>query len=552
MDRPAPAAALSRSAAVPPVREPAAASDPPRDLPQARTPEGDPVHLPEHRRDQVDPEGQVPPPSVPAARRISCSAAGSERRARRCRLVILVAADVLALALATSLAYLARTSAGVVGPLDRAHDLAEAISQGAWLIALGWLLAIWLFGGYDQRLVPSGSEMYRNTLHATVGAAGIVGLILYLTNLPLSRVFFIVLFAVGPALLLLNRLLLRRALGYLRRHGRLRSPVLAIGAMPFIDSIARTVHRESWLGYDVVGAVVPDGNAPAESSEGIPVVGRESDLIAVVTEKQPAVLLFAAGTSSTEEEFRRNAWQLEDLGVEVIVVPGLSEVAKDRMTMRPVAGLPLVHLDLPRSREAGRLSKRVFDVAIALGALIAASPVLALIALVIRLQDGGPVLHRQQRVGRDGAPFTLLKFRSMVPDAELRLADLAGDLADRGNAVMFKMADDPRVTRFGRLLRRYSLDELPQLVNVLRGEMSIVGPRPALPIEVETYGRDAMRRLTVRPGITGLWQVSGRSDLSWEETVRLDLYYVDNWSFMQDAQIMIRTVKAVLSTSGAY
>lgn len=184
--------------------------------------------------------------------------------------------------------------------------------------------------------------------------------------------------------------------------------------------------------------------------------------------------------------------------------------------------------------------------------LVVAAPLLAVIAVVIKATDGGPVLFRQVRVGRDGVPFEFLKFRSMVPDAEARLAALRDEETDRGNDVPFKMSDDPRITRPGRILRRYSMDELPQLINVLRGDMSLVGPRPALPHEVEAYDQDALRRLTVRPGITGLWQVSGRSDLSWSETVRLDMYYVDNWSFAQDVQIMVRTVRAVLASDGAY
>ncbi|WP_262425286.1 sugar transferase [Brachybacterium sp. Z12] len=185
--------------------------------------------------------------------------------------------------------------------------------------------------------------------------------------------------------------------------------------------------------------------------------------------------------------------------------------------------------------------------------LVVISPLLAVIALRIRAHDGGPVIFRQQRVGRDGKHFEFLKFRTMITDAEaVKVEMVERAVQDRGNTVMFKMRNDPRITAPGRFLRRFSLDELPQLWNVLRGDMSLVGPRPALPGEVERYDDDARRRLHVRPGITGLWQVSGRSDLSWEDTVRLDTYYVDNWSFTQDLQILMRTVKAVLASSGAY
>ncbi|MDO5663245.1 MAG: sugar transferase, partial [Brachybacterium sp.] len=213
---------------------------------------------------------------------------------------------------------------------------------------------------------------------------------------------------------------------------------------------------------------------------------------------------------------------------------------------------PLVHMDLPRSRDALKWSKRLFDITLSATLLLVLAPVLAAIAVTVKLTDGHQVVFRQERVGRGGQSFEFLKFRSMVPDAETWISHIQDLQQDRGNDVMFKMADDPRITRPGRFLRRYSLDELPQLWNVLRGDMSLVGPRPALPSEVSTYDQDASRRLTVRPGITGLWQVSGRSDLSWNETVRLDIYYVDNWSFTQDVQILGRTVRAVLAPTGAY
>ena len=302
----------------------------------------------------------------------------------------------------------------------------------------------------------------------------------------------------------------------------------------------------------IVGAVTPGGIADS-SRLGIPVLGAERDLLAIAESAAPDMLLFTAGSTSSAEEFRRTAWKLEHERIGVIVVPALTEISADRVTMRPVAGLPLVHMDLPRARQALRWTKRLFDVVVATLVLVVISPLLAMIALRIRAHDGGPVIFRQQRVGRDGKHFEFLKFRTMVTDAEaVKVEMVERAVQDRGNTVMFKMQNDPRITAPGRFLRRFSLDELPQLWNVLRGDMSLVGPRPALPGEVERYDDDAKRRLHVRPGITGLWQVSGRSDLSWEDTVRLDTYYVDNWSFTQDIQILVRTVKAVLASSGAY
>ena len=218
-------------------------------------------------------------------------------------------------------------------------------------------------------------------------------------------------------------------------------------------------------------------------------------------------------------------------------------------SMRPVAGTQIVYVEGPRSAGALSTGKRTFDLIVGSLALILASPVMAITALAVKA-DGGPVLFRQTRVGRNGVPFTMLKFRSMVIGAERQRPALAG--GHETNAVMFKLHHDPRVTRVGRFIRRYSIDELPQLFNVLRGEMSLIGPRPPLPEEVAQYTDDEYRRLRVRPGLTGLWQVSGRSDLSWEETVRLDLYYIDNWSALQDLSIMLRTVFAVLSSRGSY
>lgn len=474
------------------------------------------------------------------------------RRRRVMATTALVLADVLALTLASVAAYLIRQSFVSLG---RAPDLGEAISDSAVVIAAGWLLAILASGGYNPRLISAGPELYRTVLRASLIAAGLVGAGLYLTGIPLSRPFFVALFLVGPALLLLVRLLSRRLLQRARTSGRFRSRVLAVGSASAVRGISRTLRRETWLGYDVTGAVLPvseRSDRGPEDIDGISVLGREDSLRSVVRRMRPDIVLFTAGSTATAEEFRRTAWDLEDLDVDVIVVPGLSEIAGDRVRMRPVAGLPLVHMDLPRSRQALTWTKRAFDIAASSLALLVLSPVLAAVILAINLDDGGSAIFRQERVGRGGRRFTFLKFRSMVTDAESRRAELEDLARDRGNAVMFKLADDPRVTRVGRLLRRYSMDELPQLVNVLRGDMSLVGPRPALPQEVVDYDTDAKRRLAVRPGITGLWQVSGRSDLSWDDTVRLDLYYVDNWSFTQDLLILVRTVRAVLASRGAY
>src|SRR5699024_1232553 len=244
------------------------------------------------------------------------------------------------------------------------------------------------------------------------------------------------------------------------------------------------------------------------------------------------------------------SWGLADHSISLILARALTDIAGPRIHSHPVADLPLIHVSTPRLDGFSAALKRAFDILGAALGLIVISPLMVATAIAIKLDDGGPVFFRQTRAGRDSRPFTMLKFRSMVADAEARLAELESQ--DDGNGVLFKMKTDPRITRVGRVIRAYSIDELPQLVNVLLGAMSMVGPRPPLMSEVERYGSDVMRRLTVKPGITGLWQVGGRSDLDWEESVRLDLYYVENWSIVQDLIIIFRTVRVVLTRDGAY
>jgi exopolysaccharide biosynthesis polyprenyl glycosylphosphotransferase len=247
---------------------------------------------------------------------------------------------------------------------------------------------------------------------------------------------------------------------------------------------------------------------------------------------------------------RELAWELEKTGTDLCVAPALLDVAGPRTTIRPVAGLPLLHMDHPEFAGGRRVIKAAFDRMFALTALLFTAPVFLLVAVAIRLADGGPALFRQTRVGLDGRAFTVYKFRTMVLDAEERKAQLAEHNEHAG--VLFKIRRDPRITTVGGWLRRWSVDELPQLINVLLGEMSLVGPRPALPEEAALYGDHVRRRLVVKPGLTGLWQVSGRSDLSWDESVRLDLRYVENWSFVLDLQILWKTCSAVVRGDGAY
>jgi exopolysaccharide biosynthesis polyprenyl glycosylphosphotransferase len=309
------------------------------------------------------------------------------------------------------------------------------------------------------------------------------------------------------------------------------------------------LRRESYHGLSVVAACVT-GSERRDEIDSLPVIKGLENVADVVQSYDADTVAVLPCPEMSGVQLRDLAWELEKTGTDLCVAPALLDVAGPRTTIRPVAGLPLMHLDHPEFSGIRRLVKAVFDRAVAAAALLACAPLFLAIMVIIRLSDGGPALFRQTRVGQGGRDFTVLKFRTMVVDAEQRKSHLSA--LNESDGLLFKMRRDPRVTRLGGLLRRSSLDELPQLINVLIGDMSLVGPRPALPHEAALYGNHTRRRLAVKPGITGLWQVNGRSDLAWDEAVRLDLRYVENWSFMLDLQILWKTWSAVLRGSGAY
>jgi exopolysaccharide biosynthesis polyprenyl glycosylphosphotransferase len=288
---------------------------------------------------------------------------------------------------------------------------------------------------------------------------------------------------------------------------------------------------------------------PEEVHLPIPVYGSELDLLDLVQQTQADTIAVCGARGVGPEALRRLAWQLEGSGIELVVAPSLTNIAGPRVHIRPVEGLPLLHVEEPTVSGVGWLVKGVLDRAVALLGLIVLSPLLATTALLIKVSSPGSVFFRQERVGRGGETIRVWKFRTMYVDAEERLAGLLN--RNETDGLLFKMKDDPRITPLGDWLRRLSIDELPQLVNVVMGEMSLVGPRP-LPVKEEEFEGDVRRRLLVRPGITGLWQVSGRSNLSWEDAVRLDLYYVDNWSLVFDLMILYKTFFAVFRREGAY
>ncbi|WP_121397502.1 sugar transferase [Micromonospora sp. M71_S20] len=418
------------------------------------------------------------------------------------------------------------------------------------LLPLGWLVSLWANRAYDRRYLGLGPDEYKRVIRAGVAVAATVSFLAFATKTDLSR------YTVGTALLaallliLLNRMLCRFVLHVVRRNiSQAGHRMVLIGTLPECLEVYTAVTRNPAAGLMPVAIHITDGYAAAKGIETPVPVYAGRDVLALVREVGGDTIAVCGSASSEPGELRRLAWQLEGSGVDLVVAPQLTDIAGPRVHIRPIEGLPLLHVEEPTLSGPALLAKNLMDrVAAGVGLLLLA-PVFLAIAIAIRLSDPGPVFFRQPRVGHEGRTFRVWKFRTMYVDAEDRLASLVD--RNETDGMLFKMKQDPRVFPVGRFLRASSLDELPQLINVLKGEMSLVGPRP-LPADDGDFLGDVRRRLLVRPGMTGLWQVSGRSDLSWDEAVRLDLYYVDNWSLAYDLSILWRTVGVVLARKGAY
>lgn len=410
-------------------------------------------------------------------------------------------------------------------------------------------LGVWR--AWESRQLGQGSEEFSRVLKGTVTSLVVLGLVGLATDTDSVRLWaFGVIPAIGVALAA-ARYLLRRGLHARRRRGECMHEVLAVGTPQSIAELIVRTRDERHFGWAVTGACTANGRGFGDDDTiaGVPVVGDLEALPRVVGRDRYRVVAVTPAPDWSSQRLHRLAWDLEDTAADIVVDPGLLEVAGPRLHVKPVDGLPLLRLTEPTFSGVTRVVKGGFDRLSAILLVLLLLPVLLVAAVAVKL-DGGPVLFRQTRVGQGGREFRMVKFRSMVVDAERLRTEL--EVVNEGAGPLFKMRRDPRVTRVGRFLRRYSLDELPQLLNVLGGSMSLVGPRPPLPTEVLSYTREAHRRLLVRPGLTGLWQVSGRSNLSWEESIRLDLRYVENWSLAMDAMILWKTLGAVLKGDGAY
>ena len=416
-------------------------------------------------------------------------------------------------------------------------------------LPLLWVIAVRVFGGYEKRFLGTGPDEFRRVLNAGLSLTGALALISYAVNNELSRVYLLVSMQAIVLLDLLVRFVLRKRLHHLRARGQCMSTVVAVGHEPAVRQLISELRREPHHGLQVVAACLAYKSTATEVA-GVPVVGDLDDAASVVRNIKAGTVAVLSCPEMDGVKLRTLAWELEKTGTDLCVAPALLDVAGPRTTVRPTAGLTLLHVDHPQLSGPRQVVKDLFDRCAAAFGLVALSPLMLAIAVAIRFSDSGPALFTQTRVGKGGEQFKIYKFRTMVVDAEARLAEIRGK--NESDGVLFKIRRDPRVTALGARLRKWSLDELPQLINVLRGEMSLVGPRPALPEEAAKYAAHVRRRLVVKPGVTGMWQVNGRSDLSWEETVRLDLRYVENWSFALDLQILWKTVSVMMHGSGAY
>lgn len=486
------------------------------------------------------------PRAQPVHRRVSRQVRRIQRPVWENRYALAVmATDAVAVAVGILVGYLSGMSG--LGP---GHGILTATISP--VVAVLVFCSLSLTRAWDTTVLGQGAEEFSRVLRAMVISGVVLGLAALAASADSVRPWVFGLVPLIGLLSVFGRWLLRKPLHRRRVEGRCSHAMLAIGTAESVADLIRRTRRDRFTGWVVTGACTPTGTGPDGESciLDVPVVGDLDSVTTIVRAGQHRVVAVSPAPGWTPHRLHQLAWDLEDVGSELVVDPGLMEVAGPRLHVAPVDGLPLLRLTEPTLNGVPRAVKYLADLVGGAAILLFFAPLMLIIAAAVKCDGGGPVFFRQTRVGRDGVTFSMIKFRSMQVGADTMLASLSA--LNDATGPLFKLRSDPRVTRVGSWLRRYSLDELPQLFNVITGSMSLVGPRPPLPSEVETYSRDAHRKFLVKPGLTGLWQVSGRSDLSWEESVRLDLRYVENWSLAQDGLILRKTIGAVLRRSGAY
>ena len=435
-------------------------------------------------------------------------------------------------------------------PGSPAH--AQHLSMGL-ILGVVWLAALEVYRTRDPKVLGVGPEEYKRVLSASFRVFGFLGIVAVVFRLEDVSSFVLVSLPLGLVALTGSRWGFRRWLSHEKSKGRCLSRAIVVGEPQDVRYVIKQINRKSGAAYDILGACLPGarrGTVLAVDHLRVPVLSSIYGVAHTVRQTGANAVIVAGPVPGGNQFIQELGWRLEENSAELVLAATLTNVAGPRIHWRPVEGLPLMHVDIPHYSGGKHTLKRLMDITVSAAALLVLAPALLLLAAIVRADSPGPVLFKQERIGKRGTTFQMLKFRSMVVDAEAHLEALSSQ--DEGAGVLFKIRGDPRVTRCGRWMRKYSLDELPQFWNVLVGNMSLVGPRPPLSREVSGYERHTHRRLLIKPGITGLWQINGRSDLPWDEAVRLDLYYVENWSIAGDLMIMWRTFRAMTRPSGAY
>jgi len=412
-----------------------------------------------------------------------------------------------------------------------------------------WILLFWLYGLYEPRQVLGPVNEFKQVFHGVFAGTALLFVADSVFRLNLARLWGLGVLFLGIIIVGGERLFVRKLLHYMRRRGSDATRTIVIGANHEARTVARMLEREAWLGYRILGFVDDELPQGQEVSDGHLALGKVSDIKALIAEHRASMVLVAA-TAFEAERLNRMFWELQDVDVDMQITSGTIDLMASRMIVQSVAGVPLLYVRRTGMDRPQVALKRTLDIVGAGLGLLLLSPLLAAMAIWIRRDTEGGAFFSQLRVGRDGEVFKCHKFRTMVADAEEQKAEL--EHLSEGPGLLFKLKEDPRVTKVGNVLRRYSLDELPQLWNVLRGEMSLVGPRPAILSEVEQYDDWVRNRLKVKPGMTGLWQVSGRTETSFADYVRYDLFYIQNWSLSLDVWILWRTLRAVTTAEGAH
>ncbi len=466
-----------------------------------------------------------------------------QRRSAK-RIALRVVADAIAVSVALFSASIIR------------FEIMDAAPAARWdytaitLVAIPvWILLFYLYGLYEPRQVLGPVNEFKQVFHGVVAGTVVIFITDSITNMNLARGWALIAMVTGFLFVGGERLLVRKALHFLRRRGGDTTRTIVLGANHEGRTVAKTLEREGWLGYKILGFVDDALAVGTDLGDGKRVIGTTPQLKHLVEEKNASLVLVAASAFETTM-LNRLFWELQDIDVDLQITSGTIDLMASRMIVQSVAGVPLLYVRRTGMDRVQKTMKRALDIVGSGLGLLLLAPLLITIGIWIKRDSEGGIFFKQVRVGRDEDLFECWKFRSMYADAEERRAEL--EHLNEGPGLLFKLADDPRVTKAGKVLRRYSLDELPQLWNVLRGEMSLVGPRPALPSEVEQYDDWVRNRLKVKPGMTGLWQVSGRTETSFSDYIRYDLFYIQNWSLSLDLWILWRTVRAVFTAEGAH